>query len=247
MTASHTTRSMPPDERALLNIFETVPGTVGLLLDDDGDPFAAWHLGYRDVEYGYAFTTMLEAEGHRLTKTATNPLVWLYGATAPIWEGNEVPVYEITRDGLVDLALTPDGQTPRTGAEITAVLHAAGPGRFFAIGEHEHQFPALRTRNDAGDWVGSGCGGDLQFDGPYPHTDPVQRAEFVEETGGYDTPFFTGAWWSSPQVASVIAVGIVPGPEGEEAVAEDVTELPDEEEIQRVIDEQRAVFRSMLG
>lgn len=207
--STHPAAQMPEHEQALLALLDVPPGTVGLFLGKDDDVVGAWHLAQRTSEESWAFTTLVEQSQSAISETESNPLVWLYGEDASPWEGNEVPIHEITRQGLVDVSRVPGSGERRSGAQIAEVLRGAAPGRFFAIGERGNQLPQLITPGSSGCWTSSGCGPDLVFDEPHPHTGK-ELEEVIDEVG-YDTPCLDEPGPEAfAQVRSVRVVGTLP-------------------------------------
>lgn len=220
---------MPEHERAILEIFTPGAENTGLFLDGAGAPIAAWHIWgapttAEPIGVG-AFTTTLWADMPWVLPEADSPLIWPYADSAPAWKGHEIPVMEVTVHGLVDLSVSAEGAR-LSGAEIAAALNEAGPGRFFALGAHGADLPVMITRDLEGVWRGSGCGLDLEYQGPYPMTDERELAAIREDPRGYDTPFMDGdiphslqPWHGTRQrqllaVRSAVAVGSLPRPEG---------------------------------
>lgn len=191
------TAIIPEHESALIPIFQEKPGTIGLTLDKDGQPLGAWFLsGYSDTpdfpgcpeEEGWAYTTRAQESSisRLMNEELENPLVVLHGEEAKPWEGNELPIFELASNGLVDLSLEADG-SKRSGEQIARILATADPGRFFAI-DNGNDGVELLGRARSGEWVSNSCGPDLTYTGPWPHVDPEQ-IEYAVHERGFDTPF----------------------------------------------------------
>lgn len=183
---------IPDHERALIPIFQEKTGTIGLMLDKDGQALGTWFLSdtseFPDEE-GRAYTTLaVESYISRcMNEELDNPLVVLHGKEAKPWAGNELPIFEVAINGLSDLSLGSDG-SKRSGEQIARIMATAEPGRFFAIDDGNDGVELL-GRALSGEWVSSSCGPDLAYEGPWPHTNPEQIENAVHERG-FDTPFY---------------------------------------------------------
>lgn len=192
--------TMPEYEKVMVAAFDNEPGSVGLIFDAEGKPFAAWAFtsGWSEsVAYGPdgeltitqagISTTELGQRYDWIDEDETNPLGFVYSKSSGYheWADGTEQFFEITADNLVDLTEDESGNRVDGQALARTVLDA-GPGRFFAVVD-EHRMVSLITRSQDGSWRGDSCGPDVNYLGPFPSTEPI-LSEIIND-GEYDTPF----------------------------------------------------------